>query len=100
MAALKEVYNIPLETVVNQFCRDAEPETEIQIWEFITAGYAAEMFLRPGASEQEKSLVFHALLLSSSTPRVEDIISTTPELKSVQHLDRIVRVYLAVKPLN
>jgi hypothetical protein len=89
---LKEHDKRTLEETVGSFMKDAHPDREIAIWEFIGLAYLCESKQRPNSTPQERALLFKALLLCSMTGDVSvgTLLSTEPALKKLPNLERLV----------
>jgi len=92
--ALREHDHHPLDIWFHNFSRDQNPDKEIRMYEVTVAVYRKELSLRPGANPQERALVYDALMACMTIGNdIGNIISAKPQLKSLRHLDRIVRTW-------
>jgi hypothetical protein len=64
-AILAEVFDTPLQEVIDNFRRDAHPESEVEIWEKIARNYQEAISRRPHLSPEDRKEMFSALLKKS-----------------------------------
>lgn len=64
--ALIEVNDTSLEETLNNFRKDLNPDSEIDIWEAIAGAYQQTFRKKPDASLEEKQEVYRLLLLRSN----------------------------------
>ena len=77
-----------------EFRRDTNPEKEIAIWERIARAYEAEMLFRiESNSFATRIMLCEALVLISLGMGEKDIISSSPRLKALPHLNRVIAIY-------
>ena len=62
---LAEVFDTPLQDVINEFRRDAQPEREVAIWEKIASSYQEVISRQPNLSLARKKEIFSDLLKKS-----------------------------------
>ena len=65
MAILTEVFDTPLQEVIDNFRRDANPEREVEVWEKIAHHYQEATASRPDLSPDAKRELFSLLLKKS-----------------------------------
>ncbi|MEZ0227273.1 MAG: hypothetical protein ACAI25_01505 [Planctomycetota bacterium] len=95
IAAFKEALGAhdrpSLEQTLSNFRRDANPETEIRIWEHITKVFKEELAARaPVTPEEERLLYVAALSCSLVGAEVGNLISAQPMLKGLRDLEAVV----------
>jgi hypothetical protein len=69
--ALLEVMPIDWETTVDNFCRDADPADEVQVWERVAATYVSINNNYRLSMEQRKSLLSHLLGMTLARANTE-----------------------------
>lgn len=80
-----------LETTLEDFSRDRNPDNEIRIWERIAAVVEAELAARGFVEADERVLIFKAVLGCSNTePRVEVLLTAYPRLNALRDLEQVV----------
>jgi hypothetical protein len=83
-----------LEETIENFERDANPESELRIWEAVAGVYEAELKERGHTTARERQLVYRAALRCSlGPPTVDALLATEPELKGLSNLARVVERY-------
>ncbi|MDO8366683.1 MAG: hypothetical protein Q7T20_07805 [Saprospiraceae bacterium] len=89
--ALIEVNDTSLEETLNNFRKDSNPDSEIEIWEAIAGAYQQMLQKKPAASLEEKHEVYRLLLLRSSMSADEAIahanLSTLSEATAKEALE-------------
>jgi hypothetical protein len=65
---LQEVFPQTLEEALDSFRRDANPQTEVQVWELIAACYVRTLQGKPGIDERKKGEFFKYFLLRTMAP--------------------------------
>jgi hypothetical protein len=65
MAILTEVFDKPLQEVIDGFRRDAHPEREVEVWEKIAHHYQEATASQPDLSHNDKQELFSLLLKKS-----------------------------------
>lgn len=91
MEVFGEANGLTLQQALDSFRRDRDPEEEIRTWELMAKIYASELAERPGADAQEQKLLFEAILGSTFSPYLGDVLSNCPRAKRLRDLDRVVR---------
>jgi len=77
-----------------EFRRDSHPEKEIAIWERIARTFEAEMRFRAESNTfATRIMLGEALVLISLGMEEKDVISSSPRLKALPHLNRIIAIY-------
>lgn len=88
---LMEVNDTSLEETLNNFRKDLNPDSEIEIWEAIAGAYQQTLRQKPAASLEEKQEVYRLLLLRSNMPAEEALaqanLSTLSEATAKEVLD-------------
>ncbi|MBC6992943.1 hypothetical protein H9S92_02090 [Lewinella lacunae] len=74
--ALLEVNDTSLEETLDNFRKDLNPDSEIEIWEAIAGAWQHVFRQKPAASLEEKQEVYRLLLLRSSMPGEEVLAQT------------------------
>lgn len=89
--ALIEVNDTSLEETLNNFRKDLNPDSEIEIWEAIAGAYQQMLLKKPAASLEEKHEIYRLLLLRSSMSAEEAFaqanLSTLSEATAKEVLD-------------
>ena len=89
--ALIEVNDTSLEETLNNFRKDLNPDSEIEIWEAIAGAYQQTFQQKPAASLEEKQEVYRLLLLRSNMSAEEALaqanLSTISEATAKEVLD-------------
>lgn len=81
----------PIETTLDNFSRDLDPEPEIRIWERIADVFEAELEARGFVEADERALLFLAVLGCTNTePRAEALRTTYPQLSELRGLEQVV----------
>lgn len=74
--------------------RDADPESEIRVWEEVTSVYIKEIKDRQQTTPEERQLIYGVLvsasMLSSENCEIGTILSVYPKVKSLKDAERVV----------
>lgn len=90
---------------VEQWCdnmrRDADPESEIRVWEEIASVYLQEIAERPDAGPEERHLIYGVLVSASMLPGEQCVIGTIlsvfPKAKALKDAARVVEWFRMVR---
>ena len=98
--ALIEVNDTSLEDTLNNFRKDLNPDSEIEIWEAIAGAYQQTLQQRPSASFEEKHEVYRLLLLRSSMSVEEALAQAKLSILSEATAKEVLNLYnLDIKPI-
>lgn len=91
--ALIEVNDTSLEETLNNFRKDLNPESEIEIWEAIAGTYQQMLRKKPAARLEEKREVYRLLLLRSSMSAEEAIAQANLSTLSEAAAKEVLELY-------
>lgn len=98
--ALVEVNDTSLAETLNNFRKDLNPDSEIEIWEAIAGAYQQTLLQKPTASLEEKHEVYRLLLLRSSMSAEEALVQAKVSILSEAAAKEVLDLYnLAIKPI-
>lgn len=84
-----DVYPRDFEAVLSDFRKDAHPEQEICIWEFLASVYQHELDVRGVTDRRSRHLLFKVLMGASQVRTFDELLATVPEAKSVPDCRRV-----------
>lgn len=87
----RDVDDKPLGSWFDDFARDHFPDQELRLWEHLAKVYHREVAERSDCRVAVRKLVYRALIATTLTNSMDDLISAYPELKTLAQLDRIFR---------
>jgi hypothetical protein len=94
---LEPIDKQPLAVRVDLFCRDRDPESEVWIWERITAAYIGFISIRELTIDQKKE-VYYKLLIASTFEKPDPVVLAEGSNFSVNEIIELLNMFYAGFP--